>query len=95
MGQRVPDLLAAALHPARTDLTSTNQPYLNDMLNYLQTGQQASQLSGNLGQQGVNQLSQGLGGILSLLMGGGSGGGGTAGTGTGGGGLSSLLGTFA
>jgi hypothetical protein len=41
------------------------QQVLGDLMQYMGLGQQASQLSGNLGQQGFNQTAQGIGGLLS------------------------------
>jgi hypothetical protein len=38
---------------------------MDQLMSYLTGGRQASQLSGNLGQQGFNQMSQGIGGMLS------------------------------
>jgi hypothetical protein len=38
---------------------------MESLLSYLYGGRQASQLSGNLGQQGFNQMSSGIGGMLS------------------------------
>jgi hypothetical protein len=49
------------------------QNILQDTLNYLKTGQGASELSGQLGQMGTNQLGQAFGGINSLIGGGGLG----------------------
>ena len=52
-----------------------SQQTLQDILPYLGLGQAASSISGNLGQQGVNQLTSGLSGIgagLGLIGGGSS-----------------------
>jgi hypothetical protein len=59
------------------------QQAISDALQYMGFGQGASQLAGNLGQMGTNQLYQGLGGIgtglgLATGLGGGLGGAGAA-----------------
>ncbi len=41
------------------------QQLMSDAMQYMGLGQSASQISGNLGQQGFNQAAQGLGGLLS------------------------------
>jgi hypothetical protein len=41
------------------------QQVMSDMMQYMGLGQNASQISGNLGQMGFNQTAQGLGGALS------------------------------
>ncbi len=76
------------------------QQMLTDLQAYMGLGQDASNLSGQLGQMGINQLAQGIGGGLSaansLFGGGGSSGSGLLGglglAGGGGGGLFSGLG---
>lgn len=47
--------------------TQVPQQTLGDLMEYMGLGQNASQLSGSLGQMGVNQLTQGMSGIGSLL----------------------------
>jgi hypothetical protein len=61
------------------------QQAINDLETYLGLGQSASQTSGQLGQMGFNQLSQGIGGGISALGGIGS----LFGLGGGGGGMGS------
>ncbi len=41
------------------------QQLMADAMQYMGMGQRASEISGNLGQQGFNQTAQGLGGLLS------------------------------
>jgi len=64
------------------------QQLMSDLMQYMGLGQSASQLSGQLGQMGVNQLGQTIGGVGPLLGGAnslfGGGGGGLFGSGAGG-----------